>query len=75
MAESKNLLDQAKDLLNNSGIADSAKSFLADEKKTADIKKKATELGQKITPDSLDDKVGGVVDSAVDLLKNALGGK
>ena len=75
MAESKSFLDQAKDLLDKTGAVDTAKSFLQDKEKTDDLKKKATELGQKIAPDSLDDKVGGAVDSAFDFLKNALGGK
>ena len=65
MAE--NLLDQAKDF-----IQDKAGDLL---KNPEEIKKKATEIGKKITPDSLDDKVEGVVDSAVDFLTDKLSKK
>ena len=37
-----------------------------------EIKKKATEIGQKIAPDSLDPKVEQVVDKAVDFLTDKL---
>ena len=51
------------------GMLDQAKDFIQEKageilKNPEEIKKKATELGKKITPDSLDDKVEGVVDSA-----------
>ena len=59
-----NLLDQAKDF-----IQDKAGEIL---KNPDEIKKKATEIGQKIAPDSLDPKVGEVVDKAVDFLTDKL---
>ena len=59
-----NLIDQAKDF-----IQDKAGELL---KNPDEIKKKATEIGKSITPDSLDDKVEGVVDSAVDFLTDKL---
>lgn len=62
MAE--NLIDQAKDF-----IQDKAGELL---KNPEEIKKKATEIGQKIAPDSLDPKVEQVVDSAVDFLTEKL---
>ena len=65
MAE--NLIDQAKDF-----IQDKAGDLL---KNPEEIKKKATEIGKKITPDSLDDKVEGMVDQAVDFLKDTFGKK
>ena len=59
------------------GMLDQAKDFTQEKageilKNPEEIKKKATELGKKITPDSLDDKVEGVVDSAVDFLTDHL---
>ncbi len=62
MAE--NLIDQAKDF-----IQDKAGELL---KNPEEIKKKATEIGQKIAPDSLDPQVEKVVDSAVDFLTDKL---
>lgn len=62
MAE--NLIDQAKDF-----IQDKAGELL---KNPEEIKKKATEIGQKLAPDSLDPKVEQVVDSAVDFLTDKL---
>ena len=62
MAE--NLIDQAKDF-----IQEKAGELL---KNPEEIKKKATEIGQKIAPDSLDPKVEQVVDSAVDFLTDKL---
>ena len=40
-----------------------------------ELKKKAVEVGKAIAPDSLDDKVEGMVDQAVDFLKDKLGKK
>ena len=59
------------------GMLDQAKDFIQEKageilKNPEEIKKKATELGKRITPDSLDDKVEGVVDSAVDFLTDHL---
>ena len=62
MAE--NLIDQAKDF-----IQDKAGDLL---KNPEEIKKKVTEVGQKIAPDSLDPKVEEVVDKAVDFLTDKL---
>ena len=62
MAE--NLIDQAKDF-----IQDKAGEML---KNPEEIKKKATEIGQKIAPDSLDPKMEEVVDKTVDFLTDKL---
>ena len=62
MAE--NLIDQAKDF-----IQDKSGEML---KNPEEIKKKATEIGQKIAPDSLDPKVEEVVDKTVDFLTDKL---
>ena len=62
------LLDQAKEL-----IGDKAGEFLSGD--NAELKEKVTEMIQKITPDSLDDKVPGVVDSAVDFITETFGKK
>ena len=62
MAE--NLIDQAKDF-----IQDKAGEIL---KNPEEIKKKVTEVGQKIAPDSLDPKVEEVVDKTVDFLTDKL---
>jgi hypothetical protein len=59
------ILDQAKNLLQNQ-----AGDLLKDPEK---LKKEATEVGKKLTPDQYDDKVEGVVDSAIDFLKDKLG--
>ena len=59
-----NLIDQAKDF-----IQDKAGELL---KNPDEIKKKATEIGKSIAPDSLDHKVEGIVDSAVDFLTDKL---
>ncbi|MBQ0114861.1 MAG: hypothetical protein KBT10_03185 [Bacteroidales bacterium] len=76
-----NILEQAKDMLGGKGnVLDAAKNMLGDNignllKDSDGLKKKATELGQKIAPDSLDDKVEDAVEKAVDFLKDALGKK
>ncbi len=59
------------------GVLDKAKDFVQDKageilKNPEDIKKKVTEIGQKIAPDSLDPKVEEVVDKAVDFLTDKL---
>lgn len=59
------LLDKAKDLIQNN-----AGELL---KNSDQVKKTVTEVGKKIAPDSLDDKVEGAVGSAVDFLKDKLG--
>ncbi|MBR5638916.1 MAG: hypothetical protein IKW83_04040 [Muribaculaceae bacterium] len=60
------------------GLLDKAKDFIQDNagellKNTDQVKKTATDVGKKIAPDSLDDKVEGAVDSAVDFLKDKFG--
>ena len=67
MAEEKKegLLDQAA-----SFIKDQAGDLLSGD--TTDIKKQASEIGKKIMPDALDDKVDDVVNTAVDFLKDTL---
>lgn len=79
------MLDAAKEMLDDklgdaSELMDKAKEFLGD--KTEDLlenadelKKKAVEIGKAIAPDSLDDKVEGVVDQALDFIKDKLGKK
>ena len=59
------------------GLLDKAKDFVQDKageilKNPEEIKKKATEIGQKIAPDSLDPKVEQVVDKTVDFLTDKL---
>lgn len=59
------------------GLLDKAKDFVQDKageilKNPEEIKKKVTEVGQKIAPDSLDPKVEKVVDKAVDFLTDKL---
>lgn len=83
--EQKNILDSAKDMLGDklSGagdLVDKAKEFIGEKAgdmlaNSEEIKKKVVEMGKAITPDSLDDKVEGMVDQAVDFLKDTFGGK
>lgn len=71
MAEEKKdggLLNQA-----TSFIKDQAGDLLSGD--TTELKKQATEIGKKIVPDSLDDKVDDVVNTAVDFLKDTFGKK
>lgn len=69
MADKKeDLFDQAKDF-----IQDKAGDLLSGD--TTELKKQASETIKKITPDSLDDKVSGAIDTAVDFLKNSFGKK
>lgn len=83
--EQKNILDSAKEMLGGAmgqggDLIDKAKDFIGD--KAADmlansdeLKKKVVDTAKAITPDSLDDKVEGMVDKAVDFLKDTLGKK
>lgn len=83
--ENKGLLDQAKEILSGkmsegSGLVEQAKDFLSDKagdllSNADELKAKAVELGKSIAPDSLDDKVEGMVDQAVDFLKDTFGKK
>ena len=80
MAEDKNLLDSAKEMLGDGNILDKAKDFIGDKagdllENVDELKEKAVEIGKKITPDSLDDKVEGVVDQAIDMIKGIAGKK
>ncbi len=84
MSEEKNILDQAKEMLGDKlgdgGIMEAAKSMLGDKAGEMlagndELKKKATEFVQKITPDSLDGKAAEMVDQAFDALKDMLGNK
>lgn len=80
-----NLIDQAKEMLGGDlgkagGLVDQAKEFIQERAGGMlggldEAKKKAVEIGQKIAPDSLDDKVEEIVDGAVDFIKGALGKK
>lgn len=83
--ENKGLLDQAKEILSGkmnegSGLVEQAKDFLSDKagdllSNADELKAKVVELGKSIAPDSLDDKVEGMVDQAVDFLKDTFGKK
>ena len=83
--EQKNILDSAKDMLGDKlsgagNLVDKAKEFIGEKAgdmlaNSEEIKKKVVEMGKAITPDSLDDKVEGMVDQAVDFLKDKFGGK
>ena len=83
--EQKNILDSAKEMLGGAlgqggDIMDKAKDFIGEKagemlENADELKKKAVEVGKSITPDSLDDKVEGVVDKAVDFLKDTFGKK
>ena len=75
------LLDAAKEMMGNSGdLVDMAKDFVSEHagdilEHVDSMKDKAVEAVKKITPDNLDDKVEGVVDQAIDMVKGALGKK
>lgn len=61
-------------------LLEKAKAFVGDKaddfvKNSDELKAKATEIGKKLTPDQFDDKVEGIVDSAVDFITDKLGGK
>ena len=83
--EQKNILDSAKEMLGDKlsdagDLMDKAKEFIGEKAgemlaNSEEIKKKVVEMGKAITPDSLDDKVEGMVDQAVDFLKDTFGGK
>ena len=87
MAEELNnggLMEQAKEMLQgklgDNGLLEQAKELMQGKAgellgNTDELKKKMTELGQALAPDSLDDKVGDMVDKAVDFLKDTLGKK
>ena len=67
MGQGGDLMDKAKEF-----IGEKAGELLenADE-----LKQKVVEVGKSITPDALDDKVEGMVDQAVDFLKDTFGKK
>ncbi len=76
------LLDQAKEMLQGAvgdgSMLDKAKDMLGDKagdllQNVDSLKEKAVEIGKAIAPDSLDAKVEGAVDAAVDFLKDKLG--
>lgn len=83
--ENKGILDAAKEMLGGAmgqgeGLMDKAKEFIGEKagdmlENADEIKKKVVEMGKSITPDSLDDKVEGMVDQAVDFLKDTFGKK
>ena len=85
MAEGqKSILDSAKEMLGGAmgegGIIDKAKDFIGDKaadmlENSEELKKKVVDTAKSITPDSLDDKVEGMVDQAVDFLKDKFGKK
>ena len=57
-----------------------AKEFIGDKasdmlENADELKKKVVDVAKSITPDSLDDKVEGMVDQAVDFLKGQFGKK
>ena len=83
--EQKNILDAAKEMLGGAmgqggDLIDKAKEFLGEKagdllENADELKQKVVEVGKSITPDSLDDKVEGMVDQAVDFLKDTFGKK
>ncbi|MBP3739054.1 MAG: hypothetical protein J6I72_08425 [Muribaculaceae bacterium] len=83
--EKKGILDAAKEMIGDKmgdagNLMDKAKDFIGEKagemlENADELKKKAVEVGKSITPDSLDDKVEGVVDKAVDFLKDTFGKK
>ena len=83
--ENKGILDAAKEMLGGAlgeggNIMDKAKELIGDKagemlENADELKKKVVEVGKSITPDALDDKVEGMVDQAVDFLKETLGKK
>ena len=83
--EKKGILDAAKDFIGDKvgdagELVDKAKDFIGEKagdllENAEELKKKAVEVGKSITPDSLDDKVEGMVDKAVDFLKDTFGKK
>lgn len=88
MANLKDILNQAQEMLgqkagqtpNAGGILDAAKNMLGDKAgdmlaNSDELKKKATEIVQGFTPDSLDNKAAEVVSNAFDTLKNMMGKK
>ena len=86
MAEQqKNILDAAKEMLGGAmgqggDLIDKAKDFIGEKagdllENADELKQKVVEVGKSIAPDSLDDKVEGMVDQAVDFLKDTFGKK
>lgn len=83
--EKKGILDAAKEMLDGvtgqgGDLMDKAKDFIGDKagdmlENADELKKKVVEMGKSIAPDSLDDKVEGMVDQAVDFLKGTFGKK
>ena len=83
--EQKNILDAAKEMLGGAmgqggDLMDKAKEFIGEKagdllENADELKKKVVEVGKSIAPDSLDDKVEGMVDQAVDFLKDTFGKK
>lgn len=83
--EQKNILDAAKEMLEGAmgqggDLMDKAKEFIGEKagellENADELKQKVVEVGKSITPDSLDDKVEGMVDQAVDFLKDTFGKK
>ena len=67
MGEAGGLVDQAKEF-----VAGKAGELLGN---ADELKEKVVELGKSIAPDSLDDKVEGMVDQAMDFLKDTFGKK
>lgn len=83
--EQKNILDAAKEMLEGAmgqggDLMDKAKDFIGEKagellENADELKQKVVEVGKSITPDALDDKVEGMVDQAVDFLKDTFGKK
>ena len=83
--EQKNILDTAKEMLEGAmgqggDLMDKAKDFIGEKagellENADELKQKVVEVGKSITPDALDDKVEGMVDQAVDFLKDTFGKK
>ncbi len=84
MSDPKNILDQAKEMLGGKlgegNIVDAAKNMLGEKAgemlaNSDELKKKATEIVQGITPDSLDEKAAEVVENAFDTIMGMFGKK
>ena len=83
--EQKSILDSAKEMIGGAmgqggDLRDKAKEFIGEKagdllENADELKKKVVEVGKSIAPDSLDDKVEGMVDQAVDFLKDTFGKK
>ncbi len=72
-------MDQAKEMLEGltgqgGGMLDAAKNAASGlVGNLDDVRDKAVEIGKKFAPDALDDKVEGMVDTAIDFIQEKFG--